>query len=355
MNISEKISEFDKSNMFEILKEFPKQVKEAVEIGKSFEGFRENLKTNKIYLLGMGGSAIAGDLLATYLTNHLRLNLSIEVVRGYDIPSYVNEDDAIIASSYSGGTEETISTFRKALERKMNVIAITTGGELFRIADANNVSLIKIPEGYQPRCAVGYSFFPLLLAIVKSINLEEKIVNKINDEINDTIKVLGSASENYSNKESNFALNLAKEFKGFVPIIYSSYDKLGSVSIRWVRQIQENAKHLAFYGLLPEMNHNEINSFDRPLDFISKLGLIILKDIEDHDRIKIRLEALKELLTTKVNFVKVIESKSQSSLARIFDLLYLGDWFSYYLAIVNDTDPTPIPIITKLKGILSAK
>jgi len=153
--------------------------------------------------------------------------------------------------------------------------------------------------------------------------------------------------------ESNPALELAKKIFGKIVVIYSSTDRLDSVNLRWRCQIQENAKHLAFGNLLPEMNHNEINSWNNPEGFGKNMVIIFLRDNEDNPRIKVRFDALAEVLSPLCSNIISVESSAETLLARMFDLIWLGDWVSFYLAMLNGEDPTPIPAISTLKEKLS--
>ncbi|MFH1052547.1 MAG: bifunctional phosphoglucose/phosphomannose isomerase [bacterium] len=350
----EKINAVDSQNMFDVLKSFPKQVKEAVLIGEKSEGFPNKPNSKHFVVLGMGGSAIGGDLLASYLANKEGADdLIVNTVRNYTLPGYVNEHTNIIASSYSGGTEETNSAFAQALKICKNMICISSGGQLAETAKSNKVPVILIPAGYQPRCALGYSFFPMLLSIVKTDLISEPMKNQIKIEINETIDLLRKRANEYSSiDDNNNALKIATQLLGTLPLIYSSVDGMESVNTRWLRQIQENSKHLAFGGLLPEMNHNEINGFSYPKDISKNISIIFLKDKNIHPRTQKRFDALQNLIETDVKQVISLESNANSLLARMFDLIYLGDWVSYYLAILNNVDPTPIPLITKLKNFL---
>lgn len=350
----EKIRNIDSQNMFEVLKNFPEQVKDAVVIGENFQGFQLRPDSNLFVILGMGGSAIGGDILNSYLSNTKGADfLIINTVRNYNLPGYVDDKTNVIASSYSGGTEETNSAFEQALKKTKNIICITSGGKISETAKNNHIPTITIPAGYQPRCALGFSFFPILLSILKTELLSEEIKNKVRIEINETIDLLRKRANEYSKETNNKALQIAKQIFGTIPVIYSSIDGMESVNTRWLRQIQENAKHLAYGGLLPEMNHNEINSFSLPQGISKNISLIFIKDLNTHPRTLKRFDALQNLIGTEVQQIISIQSDASTLLARIFDMIYLGDWVSYYLAILNNTDPTPIPLITKLKNYLA--
>jgi glucose/mannose-6-phosphate isomerase len=153
--------------------------------------------------------------------------------------------------------------------------------------------------------------------------------------------------------EDNHAIQIAEKIYNKIPIIYSSSDVLDIVNLRWRGQIQENSKNLAFGNLLPEMNHNEINSFQNPGDLLSKFTLILLSEKSDNPKITERLNAVEKLLSKRCETILKIESNEEMLLVRLFDLIYLADWVSFYLALLNNEDPTPIPLISELKEIMS--
>ncbi len=158
-------------------------------------------------------------------------------------------------------------------------------------------------------------------------------------------------------RSENKALNLAKNLFRTIPVIYSAEERLDSINIRWRNQIQENAKNPAFGGFLPEMNHNEVNGWTitengLPLSAVSNFSAIILRDAADNPRISLRYEFLRSILNGKVKDIIELEGEGKHLLTRMIDLVYLADWVSYYLALLNKTNPTPIPMITDLKKLL---
>lgn len=346
------IKRIDQSNMYKVIQDFPQQVAEAIEIGEKAPPLSN--KSNDFLILGMGGSAIGGDILATYAANtdsldHLRINVN----RDYNIPGHLNPKTAVIASSYSGGTEETISALLKAVEITDNILCITTGGKLGDIADKESFTKVSIPGGLMPRCALGYSFFTMLKIVLKSTDLTNNAIDNINQSIQNTLKILEEKSKIYSlPQDDNPAYSIAKSLYNTVPVVYSS-NILSAINMRWRAQFQENAKNLSFGNILPEMNHNEINSWSNPSRLLKDFSAILLVDGNDNDKIIKRINAVGEILTEKAVNVLKIESKADDYLARMFDLIYLGDWVSYFLAIYNQEDPTPIPLISKLKSLVA--
>jgi len=348
----------DEGNMFDILKYFPDQVKEAMEIAGNIPGFNAEIRSNNFAVLGMGGSAIGGDLLASYtaaLPGADHINILIN--RTYNLPAYINKDYNVIASSYSGNTEETISGFKQAAERGANIISLTTGGELAELSEENNLPKITVPAGLQPRCAIAYSFFPILYTVMNSGAFKQEAIDTTEKAIEELIQKLDEKSKIYTipDETKNPALMLAKKLVGTVPVVYSSSERMNIVNLRWRGQFHENSKTIAFGNLLPEMNHNEINSWNYPTGMPEKMSMIFIRDVDDHPRIKIRFDAVEEILEPKSAEIISVISDGQYLLTRMFDMIYLGDWVSYWLALLNGADPTPIPDIMTLKAKLSGE
>jgi len=351
---TEDIINTDKQNMFDVLKNFHIQMMDAISIGKECHTFPNPLNSSGFFVLGMGGSAIGGDLLNSYLKYTTGCeHISVQVVRDYTIPGTLNEQSNVIASSYSGETEETLSSLEMAKKRTKNIVAITTGGSLEEISNTSKIPVTIIPKGYQPRCALAYSFFPMIYTLIKSGALEKQGIETTEKNITETVETITEKSKIYSEiSASNPAYILAKQIYDTIPIIYSS-DKFGIVNLRWRCQIQENAKNLVFGGILPEMNHNEINSFMAPENNINNLSILLLRDTDDHSRINARFDAINDIFKEMLPRVITINSEAPNYMARMFDMIYMGDWVSYYLALLNGIDPTPIPLIIKLKNILA--
>jgi glucose/mannose-6-phosphate isomerase len=155
------------------------------------------------------------------------------------------------------------------------------------------------------------------------------------------------------NSEENLAIKLANELKGKLPIVYSSVDILDVVNLRWRGQLSENAKVLAYGNFLPEMNHNELVGWKLNEDILKKIVVLMLEDDEDNERVKLRMEITSGIMKKYADNIIKIKGEGNKRLERIFDLVYLGDWVSYYLAILNKIDPTPVEAINFLKNKLT--
>lgn len=351
------IAALDKSNMLDVLVNFHTQAEQGVALGREVGTINVPAACRHILVLGMGGSAISGDLLRTYFATQKQSQpRTISVLRNYNVPNVLAPDDFVIASSYSGNTEETLSAFGQAVKRTKNFLVISSGGELTLQARARSFPLIRLPQGFQPRCAVGLSFFPLLTALSTPAIVGDEAAAETERGVTEVIALLKKKAAIYSKPDKkNPALALAEKLAKTVPVIYAPSEAFEAVGVRWRNQFHENAKQVAFGNVLPEMNHNEIESWVHPKTLAKKFTPVLLRDAGEHERVALRFEALKELIGKRTGAMHEVWSEGHSMLARMFSLLYLGDWVSYYLAILNGADPTEIPTISKLKVILSKK
>jgi len=337
----------DSQKMFSVLAEFSGQLKEAFAIGSGIV-LPDNVKdVSNIIVTGLGGSAIGGDLLRSYL--QYELNVPMQVNRNYYLPAYANSSTLVIISSYSGGTEETLSAYEDAKKKGCQIICVSSGGKLTVMAENAGYLVIKVPKGYQPRCALAFSFIPMLMLLEKLGLIKER-----DAQIKDLIKFISEKSAGYTTLEhqDNPAIRIAEHLAGKIPVIYSSNDLLDIVNLRWRGQFAENAKTLAFGNYFPEMNHNEIVGWQENSDFLRNFAVLFLLDREDNPRIIRRQKITSEILEPYRGLDIEVESEGNSRLERIFDLVYLGDWISYYLAILCKVDPSPIEKINILKNKL---
>ena len=305
------------------------------------------LGIQNIIITGLGGSAIGGDLLRSYLQYEIKV--PVQINRNYYIPAYANENTLVVASSYSGDTEETISAYNDAKTKGCKIVCISAGGKLSIMAENDKNYVVKVPRGYQPRCALAFSFFTMLILFIKL-----KFISSRDQDIQKVVERMKEKSGIYSDfdKQPNPAVKIAEHLNGRIPIIYSSNDLLDIVNLRWRGQFAENSKILAFGNYFPELNHNEIVGWQENSDFLRNFALIYLLDREDNPRILKRQKITKEILEPYRGLDIEIESEGSSKLERIFDLVYLGDWISFYLAVINKTDPAPIEKINILKNKL---
>jgi glucose/mannose-6-phosphate isomerase len=346
---------FDTQNMHETLYRVPEQIRQAVGIGENAPLFTKKASSNRYAVFGLGGSAIGADLVRSYAAATKGADhLMISVHRGYDAPAWIDKDTNVICSSYSGDTEETLSAFDQARKRTERMLCVTTGGKIGAKAAKAGIPVIHIPQGYQPRCALAFSFFPLLAVFQRSGAFEKGAVTASIKGMREAIHTIESLRDLYASASpKNPAFALAKKLHGSYPVIYSASDRLDAVNLRWRGQIQENAKQVAFGNVLPEMNHNEINGWQHPKGMTKNFKVVLLRDPADHKRVSLRFDALAEIIRKNVGSVQTVTGQGDTLLSRMFSLIYLGDWVSYHLAYLNGTDPTPVPIIQSLKARLA--
>ena len=342
----EDIRSIDSQNMWQFLSSFPQQWKEAVEGTMNIELGIDNERISNICFAGMGGSAIGADLIRSFCYDSSPY--PIQVVRHYEIPSWVDENTLFVACSFSGNTEETLTALTMAREKGAQTITVTTGGELMVKAAKEEFDYIKISGGMPPRAALGYSFVPLY-RIFQHLG----IVDERDGALRDTARFLTEQNDLFSNPEDNEALNLAEELNDTLPIVYSDGTMMEPVNLRWRNQFAENAKTLAYGNTLPEMNHNEIVGWERIVHLTGRLSVILLIDKEDNPRVQRRMEIVEELVEDQTDSLHILKTRGQTRLTRMFSLIQLADWTSFYLAIVNNVDPTPIAKIDLLKSKLS--
>jgi len=341
----------DKSEMLKLVSEFPAQLKEASDIGKNITFDRDVKKDfDEIVFCGLGGSAIGADLIKSYVAKEC--GVPIIVNRDYTLPAFVNEKTLLVVLSYSGNTEETLSAYEEGRKRNANIIAITTNGKLKEKTQEDKVPYVVIPKGLPPRCALGYSSIPIMVLLFKLGIISDKY-----KEIDETSTFLEKLFKNELSpdvsEDKNIAKRVAKDLFGKYAIIYGANQYTDCVVTRWRGQLAENSKAISSTHLFPEMNHNEIVGWANPKNLMKDLVVVMLRDRDDHPRVAKRMDISSSII--KREGVKIIEisSRGESLLTRIFSLMYIGDFVSLYLAILNDVDPTPVDNIIYLKNELA--
>ncbi len=341
--------EFDLHGMFDRIFALPEQLLDA---GKRYgknepKGLRRDY--SHILLIGMGGSAIGGDIVAAALRRQSAI--PIVVSRGYEIPSWCGADTLVVATSYSGETEETLSAASEAVERRATLVAITTGGKLGEIARSGKFPVIDVPKGYPPRTAIGYLTIPALL-LLETVGIYTPDDNLLAA----TCKRLVADRTSWNlegNEENSQPVQIAESLIGAFSVIYSGGGESEPVARRWAGQLAENGKTLTHTNSFPELNHNEIVGWDHPSELLGRFSLIFLDNEADHERVKRGMEATAGLLSRyPAAFIRVA-IRGKNPLERIFSSIYLGDMISYYVSLGNGVDPTPVRRIDKLKSELA--
>jgi glucose/mannose-6-phosphate isomerase len=293
-----------------------------------------------LVVCGMGGSAVGGLLARAALGD--RLTKPLIVVRDYELASWASQSDVALCCSYSGNTEETLACFEAADAVGMRRIVATTGGRLAEAARAaEDVPVVGVPSGLQPRAAVGYSF---------AIAAEAAAVAGAAPAIRTDIDGAAAWLEERTDDLLARAAEIAAQLEGAVPAIYGS-DLTGAVAYRWKTQLNENAKWPAFSADLPEMDHNEIVGWGAGAE-IGPFAAVFLSDSDQHPRQRERAELTAELIGPAAQAVVKVETEGETRAARLLWAVLLGDLVSLHVAAARGVDPEPVEAIDQLKGRL---
>lgn len=342
-------SAFDPSNMLGLIEAFPEQIQAAEMLARSAPLPPEYSDARSAVIAGMGGSAIGGSLLASYGADDL--TIPVTVWRQYDVPGFLDESTLFVAVSYSGGTEETLSALEAAHHRGARLLIVTTGGTAGRRATDWNVPAVRFDYPSQPRAALGYLLTPLLI-IFERLGFLPDQTPSLRGAVDAAIKARASWGPS-SPESTNLAKQVARELFGRAVVVYGS-GYLGAVAHRWKTQINENAKTWAFYEEFPELNHNAVMGFEYPREMRGDVRLLILRGSHLPDRILRRIDITLALLDRFGVPHRTLDAPTGGRLAEMVSLIALGDYVSYYLALLNGVDPTSIDAIDFLKAALAS-
>lgn len=328
----------DKSNMRKIILEFPGQFRIGANSAQSI-----TLKPGKltrwpenIIICGMGGSALPGDILVSLRP------LDVFCHKSYGLPPQAGNESLIICISYSGNTEETLSSFNTALNQKLPLISITTGGKLGKLSKKYGVPVVIIPKSLiPPRLALGEMTAALIQILVNHHILGPEICDEL---LKVGIKLKSKKFENQGKK-------LAKRIFQKIPVIYTP-KQFREIGLIWKNSLNETAKVLAITNYFPELGHNETVGFWEINEMQienKKILVLILRDFQDHPRILKQMKIVKDLINEEGVKVEFINIQGKTPLEKIFSMVILGFWTSYWLAIEYGVDPTPVKTIEELK------
>jgi glucose/mannose-6-phosphate isomerase len=304
-----------------------------------------------IVMLGMGGSGIAGDVVATTLNDELPV--PVTVLKQIRAPAFVGPNTLAFALSYSGDTEETMSMARSAVAQGAQLVAVSCGGELEALAHQSGALHVACPAGYMPRAAIGALVAPLCTVLYRLglapgahalLQLAQAQLAYRRDACRPEVE--GAA---------NPARELARRIGRTIPIFYGGGAVGGVAAYRWKCDVNENAKAPAYWNVYPELGHNEISAWGQHGDVTRQLMTVVeLRHGYEHDRLQARFAVGREIVDECVYQVLSVDAEGEGRLAHLLDLMYLGDWTSTYLALQNDVDPGPIDAISELKSRLAS-
>ncbi len=307
-------------------------------------------RPRSLFLFGMGGSAIGGDLLRVLADREGAV--PVHVVRHYEPPSWITPEDFLVFSSYSGETEETLAAYRTLRPLGAKAAALASGGTLAERARSDGMPVALLPGGYPPRAALGYSFSTLA-----HVAHHLGALSDAGRRLERAAEALAEAATAWSPdmvELRNPAKELAIRLSGRPVLLVANQRTAEPVALRWKGQLNENSKHLAWVSVLPEMNHNEVDGLVNPKAIVGRAAAVLLRDPEDHPRIARRFEWLAAYLRRKKIRVETVMLEGEDLMTRLFWGVSRGDFVSYYLAILNGVDPSALPGVTALKRALRA-
>ncbi|MGQ9475593.1 MAG: bifunctional phosphoglucose/phosphomannose isomerase [Actinomycetota bacterium] len=335
----------DPGGMLAAVESFPHQCREALRMGRELLDLPEGEGIRRVAYLGMGGSAIGGDILRVLLEEATGLPISVH--RSYRLPALLGPDTLAIAASYSGNTEETLSAYDDAIYLGCRLLVLTSGGQLLEKARGYRHPYVVIPPGLQPRAALGYLFLPAAV-VIERLGLIQGFVRVASEAVEYLEEKAGEWGR-ISSAKRNFAKQMALRLAGKIPVIYGTEGLLGVAAYRWKCQFNENSKCPSFYHVVPEMNHNEIVGWHRLEDFSRRVEVVFLLEEDARPRVAKRVEITADLLRDRVGGVTVIRVGGRTRTEKLLGAIYLGDFVSVYLALLNGVDPTPVESISVLK------
>ncbi len=322
--------------MKELIAKFPTQIIEALEIGEKAEIHGHARPITKVFVAGLGGSGIGGDFVWAFIKDECKI--PVLVGKSYHLPAFVDENTLYIASSYSGNTEEVLHSIGEVQKTGAKIVVITSGGKLLQLAQEKGYDYVALPPNYpSPRACLGFSIVAQLYVFYK-LNL---ISRSSIDQVKSSVDLLKYDQDEIKNK----AFKIAKLIAGKTPIIYVS-DRMEAVALRFKQQINENAKTLSWYNVIPEMNHNELVGWS---EMHVNAAVIYFRNKDDFKRNALRIDISKDIIAKQTHTVIEIFSKGQSPVEKSMYFIHLGDWISLYLAELKPVDPSEIKVIDFLK------
>ncbi|TME91894.1 MAG: bifunctional phosphoglucose/phosphomannose isomerase [Chloroflexi bacterium] len=342
----ERIRAGDPEDMLGRIKELGQQIRDAWAIASKANLPPAYGDVRNITVAGMGGSAIGGDLAAALLADELKVPMTVH--RDYGLPAYVGRDSLVVTSSYSGNTEETLSSFEEARKRGAKVLVLTTGGKLAELGRASSYPVVTFSYKARPRATLGYSL-GLVLGTLAKLNFVRDLSGDIEAATRDLAKIQERVHEG---ARTNEAKKLAIELFGRVVFAYGA-GVMGVMARRVKGQWNENAKNWSAFDVMSELNHNAVVGFPHPPIAKEALTVLLLRSDRDNPRHKLRFEVTRELLDRASIPHKTLQFAGQNVLSEVLQMVYFTDYVSFYVALLNGADPSPNTSIDYLKDRLA--
>lgn len=334
---TELMDRYDSDRFLDVLTNFPRQLRQALKLKAE-----PSRQPKSVVVAGMGGSALGGQLVADLVRDHLPMPLIVH--RDYSLPEFVDETSLVIAVSYSGNTEETISAVESAIKRGSEIVTISSGGKLTELAESHGISHICIPRGLQPRMAWAYLSLPLINILVAAEHLQLRVEG--------LVELIDGLAHEYQPQRVNPTIQMASALHGLIPW-YCSGSSTSILAYKWKVNTNENAKQLAFSSCLPEFNHNEMIGWRSPEESIKRLALVFLRTDYEGENVAKRIEITKDFLREEPGEILEFRAPGRTKIEQVFAAVYAGDFVSYYLAMLNRENPWPVDAVECFKDRLA--
>ncbi|MGH9224548.1 MAG: bifunctional phosphoglucose/phosphomannose isomerase [Acidimicrobiales bacterium] len=346
MTVAQRADVLDTEGMLDAAARLPEQMMEAAERARGLDSLPEREEIENVVFIGMGGSAIAGDILVNSAGPYLPV--PVLVFRSYHVPAFVGEGSLVFAVSFSGNTEETIEAVSEAALQGARIVAITRGGELAHRAASWDATVIGIPDGIpQPRAGVG------ALAVPPLVVLEEMGLFPGASHWIELAAEQATVRRDRLARPGNHAEDLARRIGRTLPLVYGG-GGLGAVAAhRWKTQINENAKVPAFWNTHPELCHNEVVGWGQHGDLTRQAFTCVnLRHDFEHPQVMERFRIVSEIMQEVVSDIHEVQAEGEGELAQMLDLMLFGDFVSIHLALQEGIDPGPVPVLDEIKAAL---
>ncbi|MFN8015368.1 MAG: bifunctional phosphoglucose/phosphomannose isomerase [Acidimicrobiia bacterium] len=341
----------DSINFTKMTLDLPEQFQIALDSAKVVDvSPLEGIEFTSIIVLGMGGSGVSGDVVSAVASQSCKV--PVIVCKNYELPEFVNESTLVIAASYSGTTEETLSALRSAQDKKAPLVAVCSGGELESIA-TNSLSpsvIYKAPAGLQPRASMGALVSPIMVVLDK-LGLIPGAIEQCEQAVKQVTKRRNQCQDP---NEKHIVSDLVTRISTTIPVIYGG-GALGAVAAyRFKCDVNENAKTPAYWHYYPELNHNEIVGYGQNGDVTRQLlTLVELRHDYEHAQVKRRFDITRELIKETLHDIIEVNAEGTCYFAQLCDLMYIGSLASLFMALNAGVDPGPVDVIWELKNALA--
>jgi glucose/mannose-6-phosphate isomerase len=341
------ITRLDSIDVLGAIERLAAQCREAWTLGAAAGDLPNADGVENIVVLGMGGSGISGDVVQAVVEP--RLGVPLQTIKGYGpLPEWIGRNSLVFAVSYSGDTEETLEAFEEAHHRGARAVVVSSGGRLGELAASYAVAHVRIPGGLQPRAALGFLALPILAVLV-----EIGLVPDCSDDVEETIATLADIAKRCGREvgtEENAAKRLARSVNGRVPVIYGGTGLGGVAAYRFKCDLNEYGKSVAFYNVIPELDHNELESWDALAELTrERFVAVLLRDSGEHPRVALRFDLTRKLMEERLATIVEVHSEGTSALARLLSLVMITQLAAIYVGLGYERDPGPVTVLQDLK------